>query len=434
MYAGYMYSGYLLALCSLSFLAWLTYVQKRDVLYPAFIYCSIWAAVLAVFGLQLAESYRLSDYTLAIFVVSALAFSAGAMLSRHFAGIRCNVNFATWKRPLVPHSTGRIILFGYCLVMFPFFVLDVRRLAQEGGMDNFILSARAAMMQYNFEEKNFHSSAIIATAPLIAALTAFIFLIEEINDRKTSKLFWGVFVIALLDAILTTGRTEMMQLFTGVFCIYFFKKYRDRRLVPNLPRLLLCGFLILGIIGGGLMFLDKSVADIEDFGGGGYMFVLYIVSPLSAYDFVVQHPESYTHEAHHTFRYFLRQLSRLGLEYRQPPSLDEPVFVPFPANVYTAYKFYYTDFGLTGVICFMLIVGFMHGLLYEKAMQGSDAALFFFAVSLYPLVMSTFDDEYSMVDRWLRALLVGIVYFGILRKLPRLLPLRSRPVPVSTQA
>ena len=103
----------------------------------------------------------------------------------------------------------------------------------------------------------------------------------------------------------------------------------------------------------------------------------YIVGPTAALDYVLQHRQDYTSGTNHTFKFFLAIFSRLGLVAYQPPPPDDFIFVPFPTNVLTVYRYFMTDFGLYGSLIVMAVIGLLQTLVYRKARTGSKLAMYF---------------------------------------------------------
>jgi oligosaccharide repeat unit polymerase len=100
------------------------------------------------------------------------------------------------------------------------------------------------------------------------------------------------------------------------------------------------------------------------------------------------------------------------------------VYVPYPTNVYTMYKYYYVDFGYYGMLAAITLIGFIQTLLYRKARTGSVLGLYFFSLTVYPLIVSVFDDSYSAFGSYIDAFLLAVMYITLrsipVRVLPRL--------------
>jgi hypothetical protein len=101
------------------------------------------------------------------------------------------------------------------------------------------------------------------------------------------------------------------------------------------------------------------------------------------------------------------------VSYAPPPGLDRFIFIPFGTNVYTAYKFFVTDFGLGFSLAIMGMIGFFHSLLFRKAQSGSVMGLYLFALTIFPVLMVIFDDQYSQFGLYIDALAFATAYLTI---------------------
>src|SRR6185437_16626294 len=95
----------------------------------------------------------------------------------------------------------------------------------------------------------------------------------------------------------------------------------------------------------------------------------------------------------HVFEFPLKIGAALPLlSYPPPPKLDTFVEVPFAANVYTFFKYYFLELGVAGTLAIMLLIGALHSLLYLKARHGGRLSAFLYAYSIYAVIMVIFDD------------------------------------------
>jgi oligosaccharide repeat unit polymerase len=102
--------------------------------------------------------------------------------------------------------------------------------------------------------------------------------------------------------------------------------------------------------------------------------------------------------------------------------LQDFVGVPYPVNVYTMYKDYVIDFGIPWALVTVGIIGFLHTLLYRKALTGSLLGKFLFALSMFPVFMAIFTDQYSSLGNYTNALLFGAIYIVLQSLAIRFLP------------
>jgi len=285
-----------------------------------------------------------------------------------------------------------------------------------------MMSARSAIVDAVTNGEKPFSSPIYAlvyiVAPMLAIYSAFVFLIEVEEWRSERIWVWSSILTALAFSILTTGRTWILQLVVGLTGIFLLKNRRfSVREAWKFGRWPLVAFLALFSV---LVVVDKDTSGLE---GGTteamtqFVFA-YSVTPMAGFDYVLHHASEYKYDPNHTFRQVLSPLARVsGLRYTPPPALDDFVWVPLPTNVYTVFKFYYVDFGLGGMLITMFLIGAAQTWLFRKALMGADFYVFLFAISLYPLIMVAFDDEYSLIANHAEGFIFAVLYFGVLRRL-----------------
>src|SRR6185312_1595500 len=139
-----------------------------------------------------------------------------------------------------------------------------------------------------------------------------------------------------------------------------------------------------------LIFTNKNTKGVNGGISGivSYYVVSYIVGPLAAFDAVVQAPGSFMPASSHVFEFPMKIAAAFHLmSYTAPPKLDTFVEVPFAANVYTVFKFYFLELGVGGTIAIMFVFGLLHSLLYLKAQQKGRLSTFLYAYSIYAVIM-----------------------------------------------
>lgn len=128
----------------------------------------------------------------------------------------------------------------------------------------------------------------------------------------------------------------------------------------------------------------------------------YTIAPLLAFsDLIASNPP--LDWGVNVFRSFISIIHTFGLTDVEPVSLiKDYAFVPDPTNVYTVYEVYFRDFSYFGMI-FPVVFLIMHYVLYKKAVRGGGVWIFFYAASVYPLLMQFFQDQYfSLLSTWLQ--------------------------------
>jgi oligosaccharide repeat unit polymerase len=271
----------------------------------------------------------------------------------------------------------------------------------------FMAQARSAAVE-EVSEKGTVRSAMTYLGPW----PTFAVILFQVDRRR--RAFWLALSIALIENILGAGRGGFLVLLSAVTCVHLIQGGQEKLLAGW--RFARWPFLVFATIFILLMFTSKDTSgrntSIAVFARDSL--IQYIIGPTGTFDYVLNHPSEYTNLPNHTFKSFLTLAASFGLiNFTPPPALDAFLFIPFPSNVYTVYKFYFIDFGIGAAIAIMAVIGFGQTLLYRKARCASKLGLYIFALTMYPLVMVIFDDWYDAFGTYFNALICGIVYFQL---------------------
>ncbi len=405
------------SLIALSILTAVNYRVHRSVLYPPFVLCSMWLIDLATYQSGLIEVNPLHANTLAIVLGGVTCFSTGGLLASlipsrlfriHFLPSKIERRSDFWRKALT--------LVVVCSI--PFFILRLLRAGEVGTGTTLLMRARSAQVEA-VESGDVHWSLL----GFIQLFTIYVPLLFAVDKRDWR--FWMATLAAIAVAILSTGRTDLLLLISGLSAIYLLRTNRESLAkAAKFLRGPIAAFFCLYV---GLIFTNKKTEDLGVEGGvvsiATYLVLSYIVGPLAAFDGVVQAPGNYTLNSSHIFEFPLKIATSLDLMQYSPPHLtDMFVFVPFPTNVYTMFKFYFLELGVAGTMLALFLFGAAHSALYVKAKHGSRFATYLFGYTLYMLVLSIFDDGYYLIGGLLRAAIFGLAYFYLSQCNFRLFP------------
>jgi oligosaccharide repeat unit polymerase len=392
------------------------YRLSHSVLYPPFIFCSVWLLVILLYAADFVNLGRLHWNTLALVGTGAVLMSIGGKV----AMLLPEDPFHIHLRSIHPRRSNwiRIVLL---LLVGAGVALLARRtyLAAASGIGSaFLERARNGMSDVTDSSPSF----------LVYALPWAIFASVMFHAERRNWSAWLMTAIALVGSVLSTGRTNLLQLVSALTCVHLLLTNRlDLRAAIRFVRWPLVAFLLLWT---GLIFTTKNttVFGTTTVGETITLFLVgYIVGPVVGLDYVLAHPEQYLGAPNHTFKLFFSAVSSLHLiQYTPAPPFDEFAPMDFPTNVYTVYKFYYTDFGIAGVLIAITLIGFFQTILYRKACTKSIFGIYLFALSMYPLIMSFFDDQYyySAFGVTINNFLFGLIYLLLSRLNLVWLPIR----------
>lgn len=146
-----------------------------------------------------------------------------------------------------------------------------------------------------------------------------------------------------------------------------------------------------------LLNVMREYTDDADAGDGTTFldfFAIYVLSPPVAFERVT---EDLTPQfGSHTFQTLYLFLNRFGGDYEVNIKLQEFEWVPLPTNVYTVFQPFFEDFSYKGVAMFALVYGFVSGLLYRMARNGSGLGKCLYVYVVYALVLQFYQENIMM--------------------------------------
>lgn len=393
---------------TLTIVALANYRLRRSVLYPPFLFCAMWLLAAVIFRLHLVDTNPLHAISLYVIAAGAILFSLGGlcaflvpktMITTRLTIIGTPASASNWLRYLV-------VLFLAVCVCFAIHAMMVVAAGVGGVGGLFFAVARETVIE-NINEG--HES-----IPWYSyAATWTIFAATLFQCERRDRVSWIAAAIAFVSCVISGGRGGLLFLFSSLICVYLVRTKRERfGVAMRFARWPIMGFFLLFA---GLLFVDKNISTTTNaLTLAGRSVVSYVVGPVAALDQVLLHPLDYAGAPNHTFRFFLQIGSWLGLvSYTAAPGLDKFIFVPFGTNVYTAYKFFITDYGMWPSLAIMGLIGFLHTLLFRKAHSGSVLGLYLFSLTIFPVLMVIFDDQYSQFGLYIDALVFATAYLTI---------------------
>ena len=394
---------------ALTLLVLVNYRFRRSVLYPPFLFCGMWLLDALVYRLHLIDINPIHPITLYVIAAGAILFSLGGLSAFLIPGNLIATRLTVLGKPKISGSWMRYLILLFLTVCVCFTIRAMMIMAAEaGGMGGLFFAVAREMVIENINEGH-------GSIPWYSyAATWTIFAATLFQSERSDKVSWTVTAIAFISCIISGGRGGFLFLFSSLICVYLVKTRREKfAAAMRFTRWPIIGFFLLFA---SLLFVDKNISttDKNAFAFAGTSVVAYIVGPVAALDQVLQHPFDYTGLPNHTFRLFLRLGSWLGfVSYTPAPRLDKFIFIPFGTNVYTVYKYFITDYGLGSSLAIMGMIGFLHSLLFRKAHSNSLLGLYLFALTIFPVLMVIFDDQYSQFALYIDALVLATIYLTI---------------------
>jgi oligosaccharide repeat unit polymerase len=205
----------------------------------------------------------------------------------------------------------------------------------------------------------------------------------------TRRQLFVIVAVGLISAILTTGRLYMLLFFVAGAALFFRQGILTTRGVFATFGLFVGLFFLVAIV------LQKGSPDSGLLEQLGWNTKVYALSSVACFDNYVQTGLQEIPGGALIPNAVRGLLDHLGLNVPLRPTLMPFVSVPLTCNTYTAMFPLYHDGQLPGIIFGFFALGLFHQFLFKwSSSSAKPIAWYLYAVSLYPLCMSVFEDAY----------------------------------------
>lgn len=397
----------LLILAVLGFALALNYFRYRDVLYPPVLHCGLWFVITIAYMLSEEAFIPLSTSMYFVIAAGVFLFSLGALFSTlRFQPQRLHIQFGTTRYGFLSN-----LLFLVPLIGLPIFIREMNELASGGATASFFRNLRTSV--------NTHDNPI-GIAQYLVPLSILSAGLHFLLFRRTHALRCTVAIfVATVYCLFTTGRSSFFILFAFLFGMLAITRQMDSR--KALLVFGACSVSIFVIIAALRDVTTQSASALDSANASWESFRLYLLSSLPAFDSFMHTPAELGLGSH-VFRTVIAVGAKLGL-CNEPASLVQDfAILPFDTNVYTVYQPYFADFSYAGMFIIQFLLGCMHGSLYRRADRGRPLYVAAFALSLYPLCMQFFQDQYfNLLSTWVQYAFGLTLFFLFVRCQPRLI-------------
>jgi oligosaccharide repeat unit polymerase len=413
------------------FLCWVIFlvsyhVHGKRLFHPVSLFSLLWASLLSSERilkytlLDELEMLSIDTYTIVFFTV--LFFTLGGFLTKYLfvdSIHQTQIQNPGDRFPYLKNFGGRwisvFLLIG--LLGLPLYIKSILSIQQQSANENFLVAIRSELI---YGEMDIGPTKYLVAFSVVTLGLAF-FLNSIFPTKKHRILLFVALLIALIYNLLYTGRTSIFLVLSVLLGVRsFFIKKNPIRVLFNIVLVFGLLFSILGILyekggstdeGAGLNFSTTT-----EFAG------LYLVGPIHGLNHYIEKQEKADFSGEHTLNFFLRISETLGLSRvtKTADIVESYVFMPYPTNVYTAFRVYLRDFGM-GYLCLMFFLfGFVHSYIYEKAVRSLNVRfVLYYSFLLFPLFLSFFRDQYMTVfSSWLKIILYIELFIFMVESIP----------------
>jgi oligosaccharide repeat unit polymerase len=327
--------------------------------------------VLTVLSIHVISSGAFGDVSLFVYFLSLfyfLLFSISFYLTSLYFSIRLPVRQSIKVLIFVPSNLTRIIFFLFLLSFILLYYLTI-------GFEFYSLQeARSNLIGvYRTSESGFEFKILNTTGVFVFFYASILYL----TDNKYNSIYaFSAFSFPLL---------MMNRNFILIFLIFvIYKKLYIKKEIKSLLIIFLAFFAI-----------NIFYVYAFDKGGEGQNIIYstieslmsYVATPLYGLAYNINYPSNYGD---------LLTLPSAVVEWFGYNVNRDFSYTPLPhqTNVFTLFYSLIYDFGVMGVAGFALLIGLFHAYLYVKA-KNNYLFLFLYLYSMYPLLMTFFDNVYT---------------------------------------
>lgn len=206
-------------------------------------------------------------------------------------------------------------------------------------------------------------------------------------NRFKKKWIIYLFVIGLASCFLTLGRTMMLLYFISIATMLMMQNILNKK---QLFCFFLC-FVALFFSIALLMGKGASTGGVVD--ALIWNLKVYLLSGTAAFNNYIINSEPMIEGYILIPKYLISIINALGFDLEVADLVYPFVEIPYPTNVYTGFFPWYHDFGYLGVLIGFFIIGAITSYFYINRYK-SRINMLIHAVSLYPLIMTIFEEQY----------------------------------------
>lgn len=382
-------------------------ITEKQLFHPSVLFSFTWTVVLLLHFIFkhtiLYELYSIHLMTYVIFFVGLLCFSAGSLLVSFYFQKR-NKEDIFLRSSFVPDlkisNHLRIALLLIVLGGLPFYLQASYRVFLASNIDNFFVGLRTEL-SYGEED--------LGITKYLISFSFFVFAINYyfLLNKKNRFNVWNLgisLIVTIIYSIFATGRTYFFLIFSMYLVISYLLnlKFSLKKHIWPLG-IFIIFFISIGIIYGKGGNKEDNLK--ENISASSEVTATYIVASLNAFDLETSQNLEPNYRGDNTLRFFIKILQNFGFqEHTQTSLISEFVFIPYPTNVYTFYSPYVRDFGRMYAWMMLFFFGGMHSWLFHKAVKRKSFRFtIYYSISVYPLLMSFFQDQYmSLLSTWIQ--------------------------------
>lgn len=383
-------------------LIWINHYISKSLLYPPTVFVMLWGAVLLLLILAGDFFYPLSDLAIYTFLAGSIAFTFGGALSRSLSrrpAVR-NLSSVAYRRRFLDCSIVGI------LILFPFYIIRLKELSALSGITDFWIGLRVQTSTGLKDELGFGIFSYFGAFLTFSGLAAFS---ETINSSYSKRKGIALVLLVFAYHMASAARTGAVVFLFSLACVSFLSSGLKLKSSLISVVVFILVFIIPAVILGKGGSTDYGI--YENFISLKENFQIYALGGPVAFSQSIL-SSSGIESNYRSFSFFLNLFKALGFDVDVVSSNLDYITTPHLTNVYSIYFPYYYDFGFTGVIFVMTVLGFVLSVVYRHAKMGDPRFIFLYSLSFSSLLLSIFSEAFmTSLSYWIQAAFFAFIFY-----------------------
>ena len=385
-----------------------------SVVYPGVAFAGIWLLEFTTQVFAQSVLYPISWSALAVFVIGALSFTAGAALTYLGAARQ---DKPTAPVTVQPEPGDAVILWVFVAFLVTGLPIYIDRLRQLTSADLF-----SPMFFFQVRYGLIEQAATLNRAPLVDNLVVLssIFALSgyALTDggRRQRIATWCLVGLALIYNLFAAAKAGPIALVIALFSMHVLLRgqLRASNLILSIVIILFLFSVVtvgrLGVIGQPLTLSQSLMSTWE-------IFLSYFSGAPVGFSIYLDNPQ-WVPAVWSPWRFFERTANYFGNFFNVPESHAQYVYVG-PGlwfNTYTAYFSYYPPYGIGGVVGFMFAIGIVCSWIYRRALSLGLVWLVLYGILFEGILMTIFGEHFMLSLNFILKLIVVVLLISGLRK------------------
>ncbi len=392
---------YLVMIVLLIILFFLCFVIFRgEILYPPIIVISMFL-LCSIVGLFRYDDWNIDEYSgfsVLLFIIGLLSFSIISYLVYilHPENIKSNIQPVLKNRIEISTSILLIIILIYIIYDYMFY-MHIKHCTSNAGLTDGSLS-QIINRYYNLKSYEYSKISISFTMKLLNIFTSsfsifslFVIIHNFIFNHFKSKDLLLLFIVLLgiIYSMLNSSRGDILVLLAEtVYLLYFFWNMRSGWKKNVNGKIIKWGICVFVIFIGFFLFLTVILGrrgSIKDIDIVDYL-TIYISSSIRNFDLFLKNFTStnsiFGRETFFPLNRLFYNLFGIG-EYYSIALDYNAINGRNIGNIYTAFRRYFADFGMLGIIILPAFLGGFFSVLYSKAKHNARKGIIGFSMLIF---------------------------------------------------